>query len=164
MERAWALEYHLYEMRDDLDFLFLDSLREFDRLGTGDTGDTGRDTSFYVYPRGKRPPAESVPQRRGGIRYVHWPTAETIHFRPGGVHAASGALVAGQLARCVKPNDEGLRLYREFSRTVLGGFRNVGAFWLGPDAYRSFTAGQRLATIGIRSPRGYDLSPTGAGL
>jgi hypothetical protein len=37
-------------------------------------------------------------------------------------------------------------------------FNKVNAFWLGPAAFDEFKAGRRMVTMGIRSPREYDLA------
>ena len=158
IESQWRLEYHLMEMRADQKFVFLDSLLNAADLGVSATGDAPQDRDYFVYPRGSRPPIRSVPQRRGGTRYLLEPTPQTAHLRCGGLHEASGALIAGRVARSVQANAEGEALYKALSQALLRGFHMVGSYWVGPAAYREFKAGRRLATMGLRSPREYDLA------
>ena len=158
IESQWRLEYHLLEMRADQEFVFLDSLLNAADLGLSATGDTMQDRDYFVYPRGSRPSLRSVPQRRGGTMYLLDPTPQTAHLRCGGLHEASGALIAGRVARGVQANDEGDALYKALSQALLRGFNLVGSYWVGPAAYREFKSGRRLVTMGLRSPREYDLA------
>jgi hypothetical protein len=52
-------------------------------------------------------------------------------------------------------------LYQAFAKTVLRGFHKVHSYWVGPEAYREFKAGKRLATIGVKSISEYDLAEGG---
>ena len=158
IESQRRLEYHLHEMRADQEFVFLDSLLNAADLGVSATGNTTQDPDYFVYPRGRRPSIRPIPQRRGGTMYVLGPTSQTAHLRCGGLHEASGALVAGRVARGVQANGEGDALYKALSQALLREFNKVGSYWVGPAAYREFKAGRRLATIGLRSPREYDLA------
>ena len=158
IESQWRLEYHLSDMRADQEFVFLDSLLHAASLGVSATGNTTQDPDYFVYPRGSRPSIRSVPQRRGGTMYLLDPTAQTAHLRCGGLHEASGALIAGRVARGVQANSDGDALYKAFSQALLRGFTPVRSYWVGPAAYREFKAGRRLVTIGLRSPREYDLA------
>jgi len=81
-----------------------------------------------------------------------------VHFRSGGIHDATGAFIAGRVGRSVQANSRGDSLYEELSRALLRGFNKVQDFWLGPEAFAEFKAGRRMVTIGVRSPRGYDLA------
>ena len=164
IESQWELEYHLCDMRPDRDFCFLFSLLAQDTLGMSRMGDAGKDDEYLVYPRDRRPSIRSIPQRKGGTRYVLEPSPETVHFRPGGLHRESSALVAGRIARGVHANARGDSLYRSLSSALLRGFNKVQMFWLGPDAYAGFKGGQRLVTMSIRSPREYDLAGGASGV
>ena len=86
-----------------------------------------------------------------------WRFCALVQLLPGGVHAASGALVSGRVARVVDASKRGVALYRAFAQTILRGFHKVQSYWIGPEAYREFKAGRRLGTIGVRSPADYDL-------
>ena len=158
IERQWSLEYHLLEMRADQEFVFLDSLLNVAHLGVSATGNTTQDADYFVYPRGSRPSIKTIPQRRGGTMYMLEPTSTTAHLRCGGFHEASGALIAGRVARGVQAHSDGEALYTALSQALLRGFKKVRMYWVGPAAYREFKAGRRLATIGLRSPREYDLA------
>jgi hypothetical protein len=158
VESRWKLECHLYEMRFDRAFTFFQFLRDVPTLGRSDTGSTSRDPDYFVYPQDRRPAVRSIPQRRGGTCYVLDPSPETVHFRSGGLHIESGAFIAGRVARSVEANSRGESLYKELSQALLRGFNKIQAFWLGPEAFSEFRAGRRMVTMGIRSPREYDLA------
>ena len=158
VDGRWKLECYRHEMRPDRSFAFSGSLLAIPTLGRSDTGDTAQDPDYFVYPHDRRPAVRTIPQRRGGVRFVLDPSAETVHFRSGGLHDASGAFIAGRVARALEANRRGVSLYRELSQALLRGFNKVNAFWLGPEAFDEFKAGRRMVTMGIRSPREYDLA------
>jgi hypothetical protein len=158
IESRWALEYARHEMRDDTEFTRFASLLDVPGLGESQTGECMSDVGYLVYPRDARPPVRSIPQRRGGVKYDLALTPEVVQVLPGGLHVGSGALVSGRIARVVDASARGVDLYRDFSQTVLRGFNKVESYWVGPEAYRELAAGRRLAAIGIRSPRAYDLA------
>ena len=45
-----------------------------------------------------------------------------------------------------------------YSKQLLRGFQRVRMYWVGPEAAAGLRNGQRLVTIGVRSPREYDLA------
>lgn len=158
LEARWELEYCLHEARVDQGFPVCRSLPDVAGFGLSLTGDTSRDHDYFAFPRGERPSVRSIRLRDGGLHYVLDPSPETVHFRSGGLHEPSGALIAGRIGRSLVASARGDSLYKAFSQSVLRGFNNVRAFWVGPEAYRQFKGGRRLVTIGIRSPREYDLA------
>lgn len=157
IESQWQLEYQLYEMRDDRDFVMFTSLLDAPQLGVSETGQCMSDDGYLVYPRDARPRILSIPQRRGGVKYGAELSGEIVQLLPGGVHAASGALVSGRVAAVVGASERGAALFRAFARTILRRFHRIRSYWVGPEAYAELRAGRRLATIGIRSPAEYDL-------
>jgi hypothetical protein len=157
IESAWRLEYLLHETRDDRNFAAWSSLLDAPGLGISRTGQCMTDDGYLVYPRDERPKVQSIPQRRGGMKYAAELSGSIVQFLPGGLHAPSGALVSGRVAQLVDTTERGIALYRDFSSAVLAGFRRVQRYWIGPEAYSQFQAGRRLATIGIKSPSEYDL-------
>ena len=161
IESQWELEYQLHEMRDDRNFVVLRSLLDAPGLGVSKTGQCMSDEGYLVYPRESRPRVRSIPQRRGGVKYDVELSPEVVQLLPGGVHAPSGALVSGRVARVVGASNRGIALYQAFARTVLRGFHKVHRYWVGPEAYGELKAGTRLATIGVKSPSEYDLAEQG---
>ena len=105
----------------------------------------------------RRPRVLAIPQRRGGVKYDLEISGALVQLLSGGVHAASGALVSGRVARVVDASKRGVALYRAFAQTILRGFHKVQSYWIGPEAYREFKAGRRLATIESDPLRQYDL-------
>lgn len=157
IESGLALEYVRHQMRDDPRFERLTSLLHEPGVGDSRTGHWTSDDVYFVYEQDARPIAVSVPQRRGGVKFcVEW-SPHIVQIAPAGVHRPTGALVAGRIAPLDDPSPRGLALYQAFTAAVLGGFTRVHRYAVGPRAYAPFRAGRRLATIGIRSPRDYDL-------
>ena len=111
----------------------------------------------FLFRRGDVPKPRAVPQRRGGTNVVD-PSPHCVILRCGGLHEATGALVAGELQQPLEPSRRAVEMYDVYSTELLRGFQKVGLYWLGSEALRGFKAGQRLVTIGVRSPREYDLA------
>ena len=157
LDRDQSLEYLLHEMLDEELFVRRTSLLDDPQLGLSTTGTTTTDPDYLVYPQ-THPPSIRKVQRDGGIKYVAEASPETILFRPGGFHEASGALVAGRLARGVSPNAASKLLYDQFASEIFAGFKKVRTFFVGPAAYRELKNGRRLATLGVKYSPDFDLA------
>lgn len=79
-------------------------------------------------------------------------------LRAGGLHAASGALIAGELQQPLSPGDTAKELFSVVARQLFRDFERVKLYLLGPEALARLRAGQRLATISLGSPPEYDLT------
>jgi len=79
---------------------------------------------------------------------------DTVVLNPGGVWRGD-ILLYGRVAT-VSGSAESQRLMRRFRAAIRSGFRQVRAFWVGPEALRMLHSGKRL-TIAEQSPRGFDL-------
>ena len=75
-----------------------------------------------------------------------------------GLHAASGALIAGELQQPLGATRGAVELFELFGRELFNGFERVKQYWVGREALERLRAGGRLATISVKSPREYDLS------
>ena len=158
LDRDQSLEYLLREMLDEELFVRRTSLLDDQQLGLSTTGATTTDADYLVYPRAHPPSIRKAPQPDGSVKYAAEPSPETILFRPGGLHQASGALVAGRLARGVSPNAAGKLLHDVFASEIFTGFKKVRGFFVGPAAYREFRDGRRLATEGVKYSPDFDLA------
>jgi hypothetical protein len=151
-------EFLLQEMRDDRSVTVHQSLADAPEFGRSPTGAVASSPQYFLFRRGQVPKPRAVPQRRGGVKYVVDPTPDCLILRCGGLHEASGTLVAGELQQPLEPSPRATEMYRLYSSELFRAFQRVRLYWLGPEALRAFRAGQRLVTIGVRSPREYDLS------
>lgn len=158
LDRDQSLEYLLHEVLDEELFVRRASLLEDPQLGQSTTGATTTDPDYFVYPRAHPPSIRRVAQPDGGVKYAPDPSPEVILFRPGGLHAESGAIVAGRLARGAHPNAAGKLLHDTFASEIFAGFKKVRAFFVGPAAYRELKNGRRLATLGVKYPADFDLA------
>jgi len=158
IEQSEALRYVLNELRDDPAFTAVSALQDDPSLGRSATGEVVSSAQYFVFREGQVPRPHAAPQRRGGTKYVIEPTADCVILKCGGVHDATGALVAGELQQPLEPSRGAVQLFRLYTRELLRGFTRVGLYWVGPEALTGFRAGQRLVTIGVRSPKAYDLA------
>lgn len=69
--------------------------------------------------------AVGVPQRRGGTKYTVGPSRHCLIIRCGGLDAASGALVAGQLQPPLNPSRTANGLFDLYCRELFPCFRQV---------------------------------------
>jgi len=157
LDRDQSLEYLLPEILDEELFARRASLIEDPQLGQS-TGATTTDPDYFVYPHAHPPSIHKVVQPDGGVKYAADPSPEAVLFRPGGLHAESGALVAGRLARGAHPNAAGRLLHDTFASEIFAGFKKVRAFFVGPAAYRELKNGRRLATLGVKYTADFDLA------
>jgi len=151
-------EFLLQEMRDDRDLTVYQSLADAPDFGRSLRGDVAGSAQYFLFRRGHLPKPRAVAQRRGGTKYVVDPTPDCVILRCGGLHEPTGALVAGELQQPLEPSGRAVEMFDVYSTELFRGFQRVGLYWLGPEALRGFRAAQRLVTIGVRSPREYDLS------
>jgi len=94
----------------------------------------------------------------GGIRYdvSQLANPNSITFLPGGIFDNQEVLVCGHIGTASKSPDS-LTLYKAFVKSVTKGFVKIGSYRVGPEAERLMDQGYRMVTIGIGSPREYDL-------
>lgn len=165
-EAAVQVEYLLQEMRDDRARTIFASLTQVPEFGQSPRGDVSDAPQYFIFKRrlfGQSgvPRPRGIPQRRGGTKYIVDPTRDCLILRCGGLHAPSGALVAGELQLPLDPSSTARGLFEVYRKELFRGFRKIRSYWLGPEALESFRAGQRLVTIAVRSPREYDLAEVG---
>jgi hypothetical protein len=151
-------EFVLHEMRDDPDMTVYQSLPDAPDFGRSAKGDAAGSPQYFLFRRGHVPEPRAVAQRRGGTKYVIDPSPDCVIMRCGGLHEPTGALVAGELQQPLMTSACAVEMFDLYSSELFRGFEKVGRYWLGPEALRGFRSGQRLVTIGVRSPREYDLS------
>jgi len=132
------------------------SLLEWNDLGRNETGSHITGPGFLVLPRDREIKIEPVPQVSGGIRYSlsQKLNPNSITFLPGGIYKREEILICGHIGTIWKPS---LTLYKSFVKAVTKGFEKIGSYRVGPEAVRLMNAGHRMVTIGISSPRDYDL-------
>lgn len=157
-ERAIAVQYVLAEMRDDDAFTVIDALSDNAGLGQAVTDVVISEPRYLIFHRGEAPAPRRVPQKRGGDKYLVESSPDCLILRVGGLQATSGALLAGELQEPLDPSGRAIEMFRVFSRELFRGFERVKLYWVGPEALSALHAGKRLVTIGINSPREYDLA------
>jgi hypothetical protein len=157
-QEHFPTEFLLQEMRDDRDVTVYQFLVDAPDFGRSPGGTVAGSPQYFLFRRGDVPKPRAVPQRRGGTKYVVDPTPHCVILRCGGLHEATGALVAGELQQPLEPSRGAVEMYDVYATELLRGFQRVGLYWLGSEALRGFKAGQRLVTIGVRSPPEYDLA------
>lgn len=157
IERQQELQYVDCSAAESASPIRYDSLLDLPDLGVNRTGNHLL-PAFLVMPRKARVHVQSVPQRKGGVRYVvdQLGNPGSIVFQPGGMFEAK-CLVAGHIGTI--HDDPGARqLFRTFSAVVTKGFKKVRSYWVGPEALSLLHSGFRLVAMGPDEPPEYDLS------
>ena len=158
VEQAEGLEFVRQECRDDSAFAITRTLSAHPELGSSAAGSVVASPSYLIFRRGETPSPRAVPQRGGGVKFMIESTTDSLRLICGGVHAESGALLAGELQQSLHVNSRTVELFERVARELFRGFTRVRLYWVGPEALRGLRSGQRLVTIGIASPREYDLA------
>ena len=137
-----------------------DSLLDVPSLGTNTTGDHISGDHYLILPRDREARFESVIQDKGGIHYFVDQSLNpvSITFLPGGIYQNNN-LICGHIGT-VSKHPESIDLYKSFTKAVTKGFKKIGNYRVGPEARRLMNEGLRMVTIGVRSPREYDLRIT----
>src|SRR5262245_13323020 len=157
LESGHPVEYLLKEELDEALFVPRTSLCDDPQLGLSSTGSPTTDADFFVYPQA-HPLAIKKIERNGAVKYVPQSSPESMLFRPGGLHEASGALVPGRLERGFNPITAAKLLLDVFASELFAAFKKIRDFFVGPAAYRALKDGRRLATQGVKQPPDFDLS------
>ncbi|SRR6266436_2912722 len=102
--------------------------------------------------------ADPTSTAAGKIRYEVGQLAnpDSITFLPGGIFDNQQVLVCGHIGTASKSPDS-VSLYKMFVKSVTKGFVKIGSYRVGPEAERLMDQSYRMVTIGIGSPREYDL-------
>jgi hypothetical protein len=158
VEQAEALQFMVDEMRDDTGFTVIDALSAHPALGSSIGNSVIASPRYRIFRRGEIPTPREVPQRRGGVKYLIEPTSNSLRLICGGVYAATGALLAGELQQSVNANRRTTELFEHVGCELFRGFTRVRLYAVGQEALARLRAGHRLATIGVESPREYDLA------
>lgn len=154
------------------------SLEEWDELGSNTTGNHLSGYSLLVVPKNSKIQVSRIPQHAGivrsaldqltsgaldrlvsaEVRYAldQRRNPDTVSFLPGGVYNEQQILVCGHIGTASE-SPISIDLYKAFAGAVTKGFERIGAYRVGPEAIRLMDEGYRMVTIGIGSPREYDL-------
>lgn len=133
--------------------------RSGDTIKAWSVGSTGKisqaPTSVDQYLTNLGAPSE---QPTADVRYdiSQKLNSDSLVFSPGGIYQNERVLVCGHIgtiSQSAVAND----LYRAFVQSVTKGFEKIGGYRVGPEADRLMDEGYRMVTIGIGSPRAYDL-------
>lgn len=139
------------------DFKEYDSLLLVPSLGVNRTRDHISGDQYVVTNADTEIPIESVVQREGGIH--HFVATRDLNpicwFQPGGRYQDK-YLICGHIGT-ISEHPDSLSLYREFTKAVTKGFKQIRSYKVGPVALRLMDQGYRMITIDVRSPPEYDL-------
>jgi hypothetical protein len=82
--------------------------------------------------------------------------ADSIVFSPGGIYNGERVLICGHIGT-ISASAIAQDLYKTFVKATTKDFEKIGSYRVGPEAARLMDAGYRMVTIGMGSPRAYDL-------
>lgn len=156
IEEQLELRYVLCTFSEKSEITSYLTLLDYEDLGVNRSGDH-LTPAILIVPRTASVHVETVPQRGGGNRFSISQSGNTgsIVFQPGGIYQEN-ALVAGHIST-IHQDTLSTRLFADFSRALLRGFRKVRSYRVGPEALQLLDGGTRLLTINAREPQEYDL-------
>lgn len=128
-------------------------------IGDASSGDVNLQPMYLILRATALVRHRVVPQRRGGSYFAvdEVCNPEALILVPGGVAGDKSLVVSKAMA---VGNAASLELYRQFTRTVLKGFRKVDSYYLGPEAMKLWEQGWRLTHSVGASPE-FDLQRGG---
>jgi hypothetical protein len=136
------------------------SLLDWEGLGKNKTGNHITGQCFLVLKRDTQVNVEAVPQVSsvGEVRYdvSQKSNPGTVSFLPGGLFDEHRVLICGHIGTASESSIS-LSLYSAFTKALTRGYEKIGGYRVGPEAASLMDEGYRMVTIGISSPRKYDL-------
>ncbi|MCC5875109.1 MAG: hypothetical protein JJU11_02715 [Candidatus Sumerlaeia bacterium] len=157
VESNHSLKYVVYGMSDHPEYDVYNSLLDYPMLGTAEGDQYVACTIMNIFPREAEIKLRTVPQRRGGVKYLIDPMENpcSMIIRLGGVYE-EGVLIHGETATTYSTDDLGTKLFHAFARQIRKRFRKVHEFWVGKEAEELYRKGWRLTQSKHRSTD-YDL-------
>lgn len=156
VESQRAIRYTQAGMSDTPDFATFTSCLEIPNLGYAPSGQGVGEPFWLITDAHTEVEIETVPQRRGGVRYGVDPglNPESVVLWPGGVFEGhvkwrggefnGGAVIDGQLATAMF-NPTSIELLNLFALEARRQFKRIKSFFVGPQAEQLLDAGYRLA-------------------
>jgi hypothetical protein len=135
-----------------------DSIFDFEELGINKTGQVMNTSNmFLVFDKLSEIKVRPVLQKSGEVKYAidQMKNLDSIFFRPNGVYDETN-LVAGNLGT-ISTHPTSIELYNLFRKTIQKHSQKIGNYYVAENALKLMKLGVRMITIGIDSPREYDL-------
>jgi hypothetical protein len=158
IESERELQYVRSGLFDDVSPVVYQSLLYYQDLGVNRRGQvTNADKMFLVLDRSSEILVEPVPQVSGGTKYAidMRLNEDAISITPSGAYDKN-TLIAGKIGT-ISASPASLDIYNLFRKTLLRSSQQVGYARVCPDAMVQMISGTRMVTMGIDSPRDYDL-------
>lgn len=148
--------YHFISMGsfEDKEIQKFNKISEVPGIGISNDGDDVSNHSFLVMNTGDEPYVRSVPQRKGGIRYIidQQHNENSIIIRIGGRY--KDAIIASSIGT-IHSNSISLSIFKTFEKYVKK-MKRTNQYFIGDAALKAFTNGVRL-TRNYKSPIEYDV-------
>lgn len=141
----------LFDSRDVPIFMSSDDLGT---LGVNLSGNH-QSESYLVLDRITNLEIREVSQSKGGIKYAidQMANSASVAFWPGGIYKQD-YLICGHLAT-ISNEQASLELFKDFSKTLIKGFKKSGRYYIGPEALK-LDEKFRFITMNINQPTEYD--------
>lgn len=132
------------------------SILDYKNLFKHINGDHVFNDRFLVVNKDENISIRKVPQVIG-VKYAidQLDNPNSVIFEVGGIYKEKN-LIHGRIST-VSNTFEAKALFKELSTHITKGFKKIGTYYVGEDAYSFGKNGGRLITIGIKTPIEYDL-------
>ncbi len=139
-----------------MEALIFDSYKSVPDFGVSVHGQSVQEPSFLLFPCDYHPRIREVRQKRGGVKFFvdQMINKKSVVLRPGGRFDAS-TIISGQIGT-ISEDPWSLRVYKKAVSIIRKNFKEVGAYFVGSQAYQCLQFGGRL-TQDIRSSEEDDL-------
>ena len=158
IESKYLCKYVRSGLFDNDDIKLYGSALEIEELGYNKSGD-GLAQTYLVLGQNEQLNVRRVPQHRGGFKFAidQLENTESILFAPGGLYD-EGYIIFGGITT-ISSEPEGIKFFKEFTKTMTRGFAKVGRYYVGPEA-KVLSNQRRLITLSARQSPEYDLKIT----
>lgn len=158
VESSRTLKYVHFGWFEGLNPIVYHSFFDFEDFGINKRGQaTNVDIMFMVMDKSSEFFVEAVPQIAGGIKYgvTSMLNGQAIIFSQSGFYDEH-TLIAGRCTTA-SPDDSSIEIYNLFRKIIQKNSTQVGYARVCTDAMEFMKNGGRMVTMGIDSPREYDL-------
>ncbi|MFH2045809.1 MAG: hypothetical protein ABIK92_11765 [Pseudomonadota bacterium] len=158
VETSIDVHYFLCGQFDTKKVIEYASLLNIRDIGISTLGKAILSDMYLVLPKRKNVKLQKVYLKKGGVQYAidQGANPKSIIICIGGIFKNQCLISSsiGTIGTLKISND----LFQKYSKLLTKGFTKVKSYYVGQEAMQMLEAGYRLITIGIDSPKEYDLA------
>lgn len=146
IELNFSVKYVEAGLKDKHPFCVSDLIENINNIGFTDYGDWNHNEKYLILPKDKDLIIESIPQRKGGIKYAidQKENNESIVIFLGGNYQ-NKAIIASKIGT-ISVTDFSNNIFKFVSAYIRKEFKNINGFYISDNALKESEKGIRLTT------------------